>query len=466
MEYEVALIYRSIEDSIQKWEDADILDAYLEEFPLELLEDEDADMTVVYFLQLCESSGNKQAVFSILQRWERVYPAHTRLFSLDWTSSPTEGDVISSLSFIETALLGTDMESSYAGHMMTILSTMGGQEAVLGATRLSSVYERQSVEMYKFLLDYLQEMVVESNIINDEVKDYLEELYSEASQIASIPSYLIGNDGLLTSHDELVDLLPQAVNFNPSDAENVDSEDALFILKDAISALPGVTLREDTDTWNDIVTGMKSSNPQERTSIVSSIMEYIGEIELQKDRLTFQVLGPVNPIKDPDELNSRGKSPCVKHGGCRMMTCYELENFGDDGHLKEEDVEDTGNYSRLEWFTFKCDSCNKKIEQKHHAVRIPVTDGGWMGCYCSWQCVRDDISGPEVPPSDRDKVMEAMVDIYEGQCSDVGIFDRYWPEKVKQEVDMDGLSSFLGSITIRSRIPDDNDDDDRHDDLY
>src|SRR5439155_7296 len=79
--------------------------------------------------------------------------------------------------------------------------------------------------------------------------------------------------------------------------------------------------------------------------------------KIDKDR----IFGPRNAI-----LNSE----CILgiKGGCRMLSCTCKE---------EDDI----------WFTNSCDCCFKKIRNISHCIRFPLEDGGWLGCYCSLDCM-------------------------------------------------------------------------------
>ncbi len=116
------------------------------------------------------------------------------------------------------------------------------------------------------------------------------------------------------------------------------------------------------------------------------------EINLVQDNVNlFRVLGPVNPSADIDysELtidvkddygNLTGETEPDEDkifGGARMfldLTAEYDEEY--DEHMSE-------------WFFGSCIECHRRIKHKHYAVRQPIITGGWFGCYCSWDCVRE-----------------------------------------------------------------------------
>jgi hypothetical protein len=102
-----------------------------------------------------------------------------------------------------------------------------------------------------------------------------------------------------------------------------------------------------------------------------------------------RIYGPLN----------KGEYDCANSiDGCRMLTCC----------CHEED-----------WFEGVCDSCFKKIKDISHCLRYPVKGGGWVGCFCSMECI------VKSPPYDVDEFTEIRLDCMEDVISDVGIYDRF-----------------------------------------
>lgn len=97
-------------------------------------------------------------------------------------------------------------------------------------------------------------------------------------------------------------------------------------------------------------------------------------------------LGPANAIlrvNCPTSNLSDKESPI---GPCRMFSCicreYDDENEEEYTNLNEE----TDPISV--WFTGQCEVCYKSIQKARHAVRFPIDGGGWLGCFCSFECLR------------------------------------------------------------------------------
>ena len=112
---------------------------------------------------------------------------------------------------------------------------------------------------------------------------------------------------------------------------------------------------------------------------------------------SYRTWGPENSFIDRD---------CVKGGPCRMFRCMCRESEEADGEKKTD------------WFSGVCDGCNKIIRDPSHSVRYPHVAGGWKGCYCSFQCMRD--SAPyQINNDDNDRIIQLHQ-----QINKVGIMDR------------------------------------------
>lgn len=120
-----------------------------------------------------------------------------------------------------------------------------------------------------------------------------------------------------------------------------------------------------------------------------------------------RVWGPKNSILGKDCVSGPdGKGPC------RMLQCECLD-------LDEaENNEVYQNEGEISWFTGKCDSCGKHILDASHALRFPHKDGGWTGCYCSFDCMISD------PPTNLRKEESILISIMKTTIDKYGIMDR------------------------------------------
>lgn len=101
-----------------------------------------------------------------------------------------------------------------------------------------------------------------------------------------------------------------------------------------------------------------------------------------------RVYGPVNSILG---VNCIG-CPEGKEGPCRMFYCICREFEDED--VDNENVDEFVYEYNQSWFSGKCDVCEAKIQKLRYAVRFPVDGGGWLGCYCSFGCMRKNKARP------------------------------------------------------------------------
>lgn len=126
--------------------------------------------------------------------------------------------------------------------------------------------------------------------------------------------------------------------------------------------------------------------------------EEILDIRMNLD--VFRAYGPVNARQGTDysHLNDNQGEPDRDkiYGGERMFT--------------EKD-----------WFTGNCFICLRRIRSYHHALRRPYVQGGWSGCFCSFECLRKTID-------QEDEILHGIVTMIEKDILSYGIQDREYKE--------------------------------------
>lgn len=166
-----------------------------------------------------------------------------------------------------------------------------------------------------------------------------------------------------------------------------------------------VTYKEgDSYQTIDTFTEEKVLTQEDFNKVLHTVLENskIEEEELVK---TLKICGELGKIQCTDEkkdrvfgmVNPSEEKCCSFNGNCRMLECNCYP--GNDE-----------NYERS-WFTEYCGQCGKSISEFFHAVRIPLENGGWYGCFCSMTCLRK-------------KENDVRIDTLDVFLSTVGIADR------------------------------------------
>lgn len=93
----------------------------------------------------------------------------------------------------------------------------------------------------------------------------------------------------------------------------------------------------------------------------------------------FREYGPVNTLYNSSSDSLPDDHKCAKLGGCRMLSCTCFERSDQEDEIVEK------------WFYGSCDICKVIIEKEEYAFRLPLDQGGWIGCYCHGDCAKPDI---------------------------------------------------------------------------
>jgi len=258
-----------------------------------------------------------------------------------------------------------------------------------------------------------------SNSKNTVMMEYLGQLSGEplsCVKYGNIPPWVIVPEKIV-SHNQLVKSLripkPEPLRLNAS--ETID-----YIL----GSVP-----EDTD-MDDVKKNLERSflhmKEDERNTLLNELHFVNEEVKLTLNSDLFRIFGACLPT--PGKILTRTSyDPCRMRGGCRMLTCWEHENINP---ITGDDIVENPIGQRLlhtiEWFTGECQNtdCKNVIDYKHFAIRIPMVTGGWKGCYCSFNCIKQVVMMDNVVLRKLIKHFENMykVDV----DSEYGILHRTW----------------------------------------
>jgi hypothetical protein len=202
--------------------------------------------------------------------------------------------------------------------------------------------------------------------------------------------------------------------------DKIEEKDLLMIVEDIISEI------HTLDTMDQCVEllmsglekqGIEMLDPLKVKSILASKLtemspeergKYLGAFlieKIQQNESLFHILGPVHA----QELSS--SVGCEKYGGCRMFYCECFEFHLTDP--TEDKKQEHKSYGVTRWFKGQCEKCCRKIPKRCYAVRCPLENGGWIGTYCSWNCLYLSGNGSE-----------NLISQYEKEMNDKKIIDR------------------------------------------
>lgn len=225
---------------------------------------------------------------------------------------------------------------------------------------------------------------------------YLTNKLDESSDFSERPPYIREFD---IDIEKLPSLKPKAINSYMSPEEMADALiDFTNLLPEEFAIEINNIVRENYASEDEYETAkrefMKSSlvaklrkfTFNQLSEIANKFQVSPQEIEkIQDDIDLYRVFGPVNAYIDTDytELvitDSDGEEIPDEdkiYGGARMFLDTRME-YDENDEIKLDD-----------WFTGSCFQCHDRIQHKHYAVRRPLLKGGWIGCFCSWDCVRN-----------------------------------------------------------------------------
>lgn len=151
------------------------------------------------------------------------------------------------------------------------------------------------------------------------------------------------------------------------------------------SLLPDTSIEEDESIYNCIRDMNDISILDNLDKYIFSnlsdkaIMNHSLNVTLEQVKIDEHLFRLYGPVSTSIHINDCSDHPCFNRGGCRMFECNEFQSV-----IYEEDID----YSfDKDWFLGFCLSCDKSISNKKQACRMPLHEGSWMGCYCSWECV-------------------------------------------------------------------------------
>lgn len=248
------------------------------------------------------------------------------------------------------------------------------------ANNLISYYEKDlDCQRYLELIEYTKDYQSDTKVDNKSIIRFLTYKKSQL-MYADVPDWVNVEEG------ENISLV---MSLNPGN----DFKDINSVADKLIDKAKDYFYLEDNDSSDKVNEALMSY-------LKTSSLEESQNINHKANR----IFGPSNRSVDKNCISNPGKD-----GPCRMLECLCLEI----------DTEAPELVVLKEWFYGKCDNfdCSKRIRDRSHAVRIPMEDGGWQGCFCSFSCMDKALYF-------RDKNMNFRIESMKLALHEDGIMDR------------------------------------------
>lgn len=282
----------------------------------------------------------------------------------------------------------------------------------LAFNRCYNVFSHPSV-------DTLEKLYAVAKNVNDDLADEIAFKIRQVGKYAEIPEWMIG-----TSTDmSILSALPKESAVVIPDRKRYPGLEALAPSKDLIESMmehidDELVINSDCDQpldnediKNILLANYNALSLPQKYDLAKEFVEIRDAAAMSDDVTLFITLGPSCPFVGAtlEELD---------YGGARMFTFNQFEY---DEDVDDFDIdEDLHPSIQKDWFKGYCMQCNLRIRRRWHSVRKPQKYGGWFGCFCSWDCTKNNI----IDFNAADPVLLNLCDIYETEMYNYGILDR------------------------------------------
>lgn len=286
--------------------------------------------------------------------------------------------------------------------------------------RLNAVYPNQPASVYAGLYDKAVEFGA------SKIAEWLLAKISTISDFISKPDWIKSFNDIQFKDDKPIipDPLVPAFSLPPVDTA------VTLILKNL--GRYKIDIPPQSQGFEVVKRQYEQADNEGKKAMLADIYRFLYIDDLEKSVLYFKLLGPAHALNgfSVDDY----QHPCLKYGPCRMLVCQHYTEFLD---LDEVGIPD-------DWFLGACQYCGDRISNRTYALREPVIQGGWRGCYCSKldsdgqpTCLFDDLNARDGDDTIDPKVFD-IVNSYLTDLKRIGIQDRPergpilgWPQLVE-----------------------------------
>lgn len=380
--------------------DLQTIQLILGKIPLENMEINTTDNLLLFLLNSAFSGNASAAVNLLLNTWDQLEAEDEKSLSIFprlFTLNKLKDNI---LQFVVLSM----KSQCYEFVISEFIEFDNNTQLLPSYARVDEMYGKQSNETYKKLYQYALDKD------NNVMAAYLKKKYFETNPYAQIPEWVYDFEGnydfepIEYKYEYNATKLPKArdvlsqipkISFEPFKLPSI--EESIDILT---SGFQDLSVQELDNIKNDLFSKYKNMSEEQKMEILQPVLESQEIYNLKGNIELFRILGPVNPHYNTDLTLDH---ICYKYGGCRMLTCVCFE------HDEDEPLDD--------WFTGICQKCGSKLRSRAHAIRKPLKFGGFVGCFCSTECIKDTVILP-------DMITYLMIDRIEAQLKKYKVQDR------------------------------------------
>jgi hypothetical protein len=378
------------------------LQLIFDKIPFDKITKFNANLILCDFLSLAHKAKNKFAIPIIFHAWGRAF-------------SEIDEMSISSLLFVIPSIpidaftfaIRSFEDITFDEVLLDLMSYEDSPDIIPACDRIITVLGEQKFEKYQQFFDEAKEngnIHIQQFLIRkmEDVSPYLEKPtyvknYSNLtlSLEKDLQNPILNAELELPSNEEMIQLLG-------SDNNEIDEQDAQKTLR---AFLEIATKEEKLKIYEPILILQTCEKLQiKRVKNIDKIKKILSKDPLQKvfqEEMQYyadlqRLHGPIHPAPGDDSLLDY-----------TMFLCNIYDYDEEENCIQP-------------WFTGACEHCHKRIRYYWHSVREPKVGGGWAGCYCSFDCVRKDISDEN---EDAD-IIESLTNTMELKIKQYGIQDR------------------------------------------
>jgi len=397
-------IIRMLDEFIQN-DKPDNLLKVLSRIPIEELENEISDKLLRILISRAVELNRKECIKIILKTWDDTE-----------INSDNEVNTLIRLLFMKqlsdhqvAAVIRIMSEYTFVDILESLINSDSDVEIYYVCQRAYDIYSNISILDLEEIQKTIEELDSESIGSSRMVYDFITDKISEKSNFSTVPIWVknyMEFDSLPTN-DELLELLPS--QFQYEESYNIPNDEIDLYVDKLTEGLDnfGIGFDDIESSRDQIRDILINGSLSERKILLDPLFEKESQDTMMENILVFRILGPSNPLVETI-IDANDESE--KYGGYRMFTCtcYDAED-PETGVFLEE--------SPTMWFTGSCEECLSRIKSVHHSVRRPDPLGGWQGCFCSWECVRNSLR-------DGDALQFSVIDEFEKSILRFGIQDR------------------------------------------